>query len=245
MIHTPMWPRPTLKAIFLDAAGTLFRLREPVGRTYSRIAARHGIQADPDRLEAAFRTAWRSLPPPLHPENRPPSDDDRSWWRELVGQTFLHGADRIRPDDPLDSLFDDLYAHYGEADAWRLHEDTLEAVTGLSRRFRLLVLSNFDRRLPGILAGLGLTGFFERLIISSEVGAAKPHPRMFRAALAACGLPPEECLHVGDDFNADIAGARAAGLASFHLHRPETTLATLLGNLSGNDFPACIRPNPD
>jgi len=225
--------------------GTLFRLREPVGMTYSRIAGRHGVLAEPGRLDAAFREAWSSLPPPLHPEGQPPQDDDRSWWRELVRRTFAGAADGPAPVQASDALFDEIYACFGQAAAWELHDDTLEAVRELARRFRLLVLSNFDRRLPGILDGLGIAGFFERVVISSEVGASKPHPRMFRAALAACGLPPEACLHAGDDQRADVAGAQAAGIACFRIRRPGATLRTLAEKLASGDFPACMGGIPD
>ena len=56
----------------------------------------------------------------------------------------------------LDALFAELYEHYGQASAWRLHDDTRENLHRLSGRFRLLVLSNFDRRLRRILEGLDI-----------------------------------------------------------------------------------------
>ena len=241
----PSQPRRRPRAIFLDAAGTLFQVDQPVGQAYARVGAQHGVAADPGQLDAAFKAAWRGLPPPLHPEDRPPPDDDRSWWREVVRQTFSRATGHAMPPESFESLFDDLYSHYGSSSAWRLHDEAKDAVRELSRHSRLLVVSNFDRRLRGILEGLGIAGYFERLIISSEVGASKPHPRMFRAALAACGLPAEECLHVGDDQRADAAGARAAGIESFHISRPGVTLKTLVEKLASDDFPACICGIPD
>lgn len=249
MIPTPTSQPPPpprrLRAIFFDAAGTLFRLREPVGRTYARIAARHGMRVEPGKLDAAFRETWRHLPPPLHPEGQPPGDDDRSWWREVVRRTFALAGNGGDAPEPGERLFGEIYDSYGQAAAWELHEETLEAVHELSSRFRLLVLSNFDRRLRGVLQGLGVARFFEEVVISSEVGSSKPDPRMFRAALAACELPPEDCLHVGDDRSADGAGAEAAGIAYFHIDRPGVTLLTLVEKLGSDDFPACIRCIPD
>jgi putative hydrolase of the HAD superfamily len=99
----------------------------------------------------------------------------------------------------------------------------------LAKSSRLAVISNFDGRLRGILSGLGLAGYFEHVFISSEVGADKPHREIFQHALATMDVPATACWHVGDDPIRDWAGAQAAGIASFELKRPETTL---------NDIPA-------
>ncbi len=61
-----------VSCVFFDAAGTLIRLREPVGEAYARIAARHGIEVDPQSVETAFLQAWKTTPPLLHPDGEPP-----------------------------------------------------------------------------------------------------------------------------------------------------------------------------
>jgi len=224
-------PPNNLQAIFFDAAGTLFHLSEPVGTTYSRLAASLGVHATPESLDAAFRKSWKALPPPLRPENEPNPDDDRGWWKTLVEHTFGLAAPQPIRADRMNALFDQAFAYYAKAAAWRVFEDTRPALEALRGRYRLLVLSNFDSRLRTVLEGLGLTPYFERILVSSEVGAAKPHPRMFETALRACGLPPTACLHVGDDARCDDCGARQMGLSSFLLDRPAITLATLLEKL--------------
>ena len=60
------------------------------------------------------------------------------------------------------------------------------------------------------LHGLALDHTF----FSDEVGVPKPHAPMFEAALAATGARPEEAVHIGDLRRTDVAGARAAGMAS-------------------------------
>lgn len=251
----PSDPCPPIRAIFLDAAGTLFHLREPVGDAYARIAAKHGLTAEPRALEKAFRAAWKALPSPVHPEGEPPADDDRAWWREVVRQTFAqvaaspHARDAVDNDDDDDDavferMFAEMYAHFASANAWQLYADTLPALELLrahvskGKRLRLIVLSNFDRRLHPILQGLGIAPFFERVLLSSEVGASKPHARMFRAALAAAAdVPADQCLHIGDDARCDFQGARAAGMHAALVTRPEVTLLTLAENVLRNEFP--------
>lgn len=221
-------PIMSLKAVFFDAAGTLISPTEPVGRTYALFAARHGISVEPEVVMRAFRTAWKATPPPLHPVGQAPEDDDRSWWRHLVGAVFSKVLSQPLSESTLSGLFDELYHHYAQPQAWTVFEDVLPTLNNLAGDHRLLVLSNFDRRLRGILAGHGLLPFFERVIISSEVGAAKPHPRMFEAALHAVGCPPWQCLHVGDDEACDLEGAQSRQIFSFHVKRPENGLDVLV-----------------
>ena len=69
------------------------------------------------------------------------------------------------------------------------------------------------------LLGAGAFGGLAR-VFPHELGVAKPHPRMFAEACATLGVPAARVLHVGDNPDADVAGARAAGLAAI-LVRPD------------------------
>jgi putative hydrolase of the HAD superfamily len=215
---------PVTEVLFLDAAGTLMEVAEPVGVTYARIAAAHGVSVDAAAMDHAFRCTWKELPPPLHPPGRPPHDDDRSWWRELVLQSFEKVLFDPIATDVFEPMFTALYDHFAQARAWRLYEDAVPALRELHGHVRLMVLSNFDRRLHSILGGHGIAGLFERIIVSSEVGAGKPHERMFQAALDAAGVAPERCFHAGDEEIADVHGAEALGIPAMRVKRPETTL---------------------
>jgi putative hydrolase of the HAD superfamily len=85
---------------------------------------------------------------------------------------------------------------------------TLRA-TGL----RTVVVSNWDVSLHEVLDVTGLAPLVDGALSSAECGAAKPDPAIFARALElAGGVPPEAAVHVGDSVEADVAGARAAGL---------------------------------
>ena len=82
-----------------------------------------------------------------------------------------------------------------------------------------VVVSNWDVSLREVLDRTGLTALLDGIVISAEVGAAKPDPAIFASALDVAGARPDEALHVGDTLDADVAGARAAGLRALHLDR--------------------------
>jgi HAD superfamily hydrolase (TIGR01549 family) len=114
----------------------------------------------------------------------------------------------------------------------------------LARHRRLAVLSNWPHAatLRAQVDAAGWTAMLSAVVVSSEVGAIKPSPRMFRAAEAALGWPDAPAgslLHVGDDRRADVAGARRAGWRAAWLRRdnPGSPLPNA-GREPGPDDPA-------
>jgi YjjG family noncanonical pyrimidine nucleotidase len=114
------------------------------------------------------------------------------------------------------------------ADAARLSAEYLAALSGkafflphalevleeLSRRAALCLITNgLTLVQKGRIHKAGIGRFFRAVLISEELGLAKPDPRFFLRAAEAAGLPRSELLCVGDNPSADIGGARAAGVA--------------------------------
>jgi putative hydrolase of the HAD superfamily len=216
-----------LKTIFFDAAGTLFHPRGSVGAQYREVALRHGLDFPASVFDDAFSAAWRSRPPRLQTSSARP-DDDRDWWRALVFGIL----DRLAaPGDFLtrrELFFAELYEHFRNPAAWGVYPEVPAVLELLAQTWRLAVVSNFDGRLRDILRGCELLGHFEQIVISSEVGADKPNPAVFREALKRLGVEPEEALHVGDDPQLDWAAAKTVGIASFHLERPRNSLIDMV-----------------
>ena len=214
------------KAIFFDAAGTLIRLTKSVGDHYALVAERQGLRLDPAQLTAAFRIVWREMP--MRPATGAPrEDDDKGWWRDLVERLL----DRVAPQIDLfdrDTFFEAAYGHFAEAGVWEPYPEVREVLAALAPRHELAVVSNFDGRLRVILGHLALTRYFRHVFISSELGADKPDPLIYRRALEVSGLDPSEVMHAGDDPERDWAAAEAAGLRVFRLQRPDNSLRDLL-----------------
>jgi putative hydrolase of the HAD superfamily len=216
-----------IKAIIFDAAGTLIHLPRGVGWHYREVAARHGIILDEARLTAAFGPAFKAAGPRTSGMSAPfLHDDDKSWWRALVRRLLTAcGQD---PAEPLfTTMFEDLYAHFAQPGVWALYPEVLPVLETLRSRYKLAIVSNFDRRLHPVLEHLGIRHYFDPIIISSELGIDKPDPRIFTAALTALAVTPAETIHAGDDPTQDWLAAEAAGLHAYKVDRPTQGLESL------------------
>ena len=105
----------------------------------------------------------------------------------------------------------------------RLHQDwhlwcrtmpgTSEALDRLrAAGLRLGIVSNSDGRVEEALEAAGIRDRFDVIVDSALIGVEKPDPAIFRAALTALGVAPEEAVFVGDLYDVDVVGARAAGI---------------------------------
>ena len=218
-----------IKAILFDAAGTLFFLTKTVGDHYASVGREVGLDLDAQELDRAFHTAWQEMPRRSAIEG-PRENDDKGWWCELVGRVFDQLAPSLREFD-RDNFFEVAYEHFAEAGVWELYPEVPEALEQLQPRFQLAVISNFDGRLRFILQHLGISNYFSYIFISSELGADKPDPEIFRRAITIMHLNANEVLHAGDDPERDWKAARAAGLSVFQLDRPRNSLRDLLTTL--------------
>ncbi|HTK33924.1 MAG TPA: HAD family hydrolase [Caulobacteraceae bacterium] len=82
----------------------------------------------------------------------------------------------------------------------------------LGRRYRLGIVSNFYGNLHGVCDGLGLSRFFGAMVDSEVVGARKPEPAIFKAAMGPLDAAPAATLMVGDSLHRDREGAILSGL---------------------------------
>ena len=215
-----------IRAILFDAVGTLIHLPKSVGHHYALVGERIGLDLDPVALNHAFSLSWSKMPARLAIDG-PREEDDKGWWRELVG----HVIDHVAPDTgelDRDAFFEVAYSHFAEAGVWDLYPEVVEVLTALRSRFQLAVISNFDGRLRIVLEYLGVTQFFSHVFLSSELGADKPDPLIFQRAMKLLKLAPNEIIHVGDDPVRDWQGATGAGLEVFRLDRPQNSLRDLL-----------------
>jgi len=216
----------SLKAVSFDAAGTLLYLTKTVGDHYALVGEEVGLNLDAKKLNAAFCSAWAKMPQRKAIEG-PRENDDKDWWRELADQVLSEAAPEVGELD-RDNFFEVAYEHFAEAGVWELYPDVIDVLNQLHQRFQLAIVSNFDGRLRVILERLGISKYFGHIFVSSEIGADKPDPEIFRRAVKFLGLQPGDVLHVGDDPERDWHAAAAGGLSIFRLDRTKNSLRDLL-----------------
>ena len=221
-----------IEAIFFDAVGTLFYLSKTVGDHYALVGREVGLTLDAQQLDRAFFTAWERMPRRAAIDG-PRENDDKGWWRELIDLVLDQAAPSLSELD-RDNFFEVAYEHFAEAGVWKAYPEVLGVLEKLQPRFHLAVVSNFDGRLRLILEHLGISKFFGRVFVSSEIGADKPDPEIYRRALKLIHLKPNRVLHVGDDPDRDWKAAAAAGLSVFKLDRDKNSLRDLLTALTTN-----------
>ncbi len=111
---------------------------------------------------------------------------------------------------------------------WILEEGTLPVLKKLEESgYRLGLISNAgdDRDVHQLVDKFGISSYFDYIITSAACGYRKPHPRIFELALSNWYFLPSEAVMVGDNPEADVAGAKSAGLYAIWLkHRAEQRL---------------------
>jgi putative hydrolase of the HAD superfamily len=118
------------------------------------------------------------------------------------------------PDHRMPEVRHCLAQLHSERHLWcSVRDGTHESLRRLrAAGLRLAIVSNSDGRVDQALDASGLRHYFDVVIDSSLVGVEKPDPAIFHAALDALGISPAEALYVGDLYEVDVVGARAAGI---------------------------------
>jgi putative hydrolase of the HAD superfamily len=132
--------------------------------------------------------------------------------RELFADT--------RPDldnDELERRLAVYVQHYRRN--WRLFDDARDALEAV-REHPLGVISNGNsQQQRDKLRLTGIDRRFRLIVISEDIGWAKPDRNIFSAACRMAGLHPHECIHIGDRFEADALASRAIGMRGIWLNR--------------------------
>jgi putative hydrolase of the HAD superfamily len=191
-----------VRAVFLDALGTLVELEPPWLALRKQVPA----EVSDERLMAAIRAEMTYYREHSH-EGRDPESlaDLRERCAQLVSREL---ETEITARQLVESI---RFAAYPDA------APALRALR--DRGARLVAVSNWDCSLPAVLSRCGLAEQLDGTVTSAEAGACKPDPAIFARALELAGCEPADALHVGDTPQEDVAGARAAGIRPLLLDR--------------------------
>ena len=207
------WQAKPSSAVLLDAMGTLVRLEDPAPRLRAALRMRLGVDVGDDAARAAIRAEIACYRAHMHTGRDAAAVDAlRARCAEAM-RDALPAPAAAAPGPVLTAALLDairIVAFPDAAPALR----TLKAAG-----HALVVVSNWDVSLGERLEEAGLAPLLDRVVCSAAVGAAKPAPAMFARALALAGVPAGAAWHVGDDLEADVTGAAAAGVRPVLLDR--------------------------
>jgi putative hydrolase of the HAD superfamily len=204
---------PRVRAVLLDAMGTLVELEPPAPLLRMALRERLGVQVSAAQAEEAMRAEIA-----FYRGHHLMGADDAG-----LRALRLRCAAVVR--DSLDPLAgartDEVQAALLDSLRFRAYADAAAALDALrSAGVRVVAVSNWDLSLRVALAEAGLAGLLDGAVSSAEAGADKPRPAIFERALELAGkVSPDEALHVGDRVEEDVAGARAAGIRAVLLAR--------------------------
>jgi len=190
-----------VRAVLFDAGNTLVFL------DYARMA--EGVGAALHLPLTAEGLASRSSDAAAAMEEVSGGDQERA--AAFLEALFKFGG---VPAERLGEVRICLARMHRERHLWCSVEERTPRALGRLRAagLRLGVVSNSDGRVEQALQEAGLRDYFDVVIDSKLVGVEKPDPRIFLAALEALGIGPAEALYVGDLYEVDVVGARAAGI---------------------------------
>jgi putative hydrolase of the HAD superfamily len=127
-------------------------------------------------------------------------------------------------DEALIAAISDAYRH-NWFEELALAEDTVDTLRALQPRYKLgLVTNGPSRTQRAKIEHFGLAAYMDVLIVSEEVGVAKPDPGIFAIALERLAMEPSKVLFVGDSVENDLHGAAAASLPFVWVNRRHETL---------------------
>jgi len=202
-----------VRAVLLDALGTLLRFEPAVPGLRRELAARCGVQAGEEAVAAALREEIAYY----RAHNLEGGDRARlTVLRRDCARVLRDALGAPARDAPVDDVLAALLA----ALRFTPYPDVLPALDRMRAvGLRLVVVSNWDVSLHDRLAETGIAARVNGAITSAELGVAKPARAIFAHALTLAGFPAADAVHVGDSPAEDVAGARAAGIEPILLER--------------------------
>jgi putative hydrolase of the HAD superfamily len=191
-------------ALIFDMDGTLYE-SDALNRQYEEaveayIAERSAVSKA--RAGELFRHKWAELAKHL---GHPPTStgtmvalgfDLAEWiaWRDAR----VRPEDVLTRDEPLRAFLEQLRSRYVLA----------------------IVTNNSVEMAHRTLRAIGIDDLFDHVFTVQDMGLIKPDPEIYRRAAEAMGVPPQQCLSVGDRPHIDLAPAAAAGMKTFHATGP-------------------------
>jgi epoxide hydrolase-like predicted phosphatase len=193
----------SIKAVFFDLGGVIVRTEFQAPR--QQLAEKLGMEYDDlSRIvfegESGVRAALGEITSADH-------------WASVIQRLK-------RPASELSRIRDEFFA--GDI----VDRTLVEYIRSLRGKYKTGLISNAWSDLRDFVVREKFDDVFDKMIISAEVGALKPEPKIFQIALEQIGVSPNEAVFV-DDFKANIVGGEKVGIKGIHFKDAESTMKQL------------------
>ncbi len=201
-----------IKAVFFDWLNTVAHPQPERHEMFSKVARGLGVEVPVDRLIKAIYTAEDRVPegaPPKWAEGKDEAPFIR-YHQVLWGEA---GVDV--PEETMMKFTREISRRVRSGQvAFVLYDDVLPVLKALKERGLVLgLISNL------IMGDVGIRSYLDFVVTAQDVGAPKPEPLIFLAALERSGVDASQAIYVGDQYQTDILGARGVGITPILIDR--------------------------
>ena len=201
-----------LKAAIFDLGVTLIRTERV--KPFQERLLEMGVSRELDEIQKAFEFSdkyfMKNYPGEL-------GQDPKDFYEKYLDLmlAFLRIFNVSKKD-----LYTSIFEKCPPRSKWVPYEETIPFLKEMKERgVRLGLLTNWGLDARATLDDVGITEFFESIVVSSEIGAEKPEPKGFIESLQQLGLTPDEAIYVGDNYFDDVVGANGVGMKAALINR--------------------------
>jgi putative hydrolase of the HAD superfamily len=226
-----------IKAVFFDWFNTLAHFEPPRHQLYRQAFQEFDIEISPQQILRGILTGDQHY----FEENAKSPLEKRSSAEQT--EVYLHYPKAILAEAgveaprelPLKIL--KIVRQQFKGATFALFDDVLSTLKTLKEQSIILgLITNLTKDMNPICHKLGLEPYLDFVVTSQEVGADKPKSPIFLAALDKARVNASKAVHVGDQYNIDVVGARGVGIAPILIDRydtyPEVSDCPRIHNLS-------------
>jgi putative hydrolase of the HAD superfamily len=203
-----------IKAVFFDLDGTIRHNLPSGGEVFAQQAIQLGLPANAEDLRRAARwehSYWANSKDLLSDMQRFNGQLAEFWNRYAQRQLVALGASALQAAELAPKVNQYMQESY-KPESVVLDEVRRILPTLMASGYKLALISNRSKPYQEEIEALGLAPFFEFSLAGGEVNAFKPEPEIFLHACKRLEVSPQQAAYVGDNYYADVVGARSAGL---------------------------------
>lgn len=212
-VDQPALKLSEVKAVFFDFGDTLATLVPAKEELFIRAARSVGLQLELEAVKRAYQVV------DFHNKYSSVQVRDRDGFYHKYNEQL---AEALGISSYFSRLHPVLVAQFRDDKRWELFDEVPEVLRRLRQQgLSLALVANWDSSLSALAEQLGIRQAFAAIVSSQAAGVEKPDPAIFQLAVAELSLSvkTDRILYVGNEYRADVIGARAAGLTPVLIDR--------------------------